>query len=350
MTPESKTASKPGIPAAPLLEVSHLSKAFPVRGGLLGRTIAHVRAVDDVNFVLHAGEVLAVVGESGSGKSTVAQLLMHLVSRDRGSIHLDGVPVGAKGGISVRQLRRAMQMVFQDSYSALNPRLTVFETLVYGPYSNGASRHAAAMRAEKLLDSVGLDPVWFAARYPHELSGGQRQRVNIARALSLDPRIVILDEAVSALDKSVEAQILNLLVTLKRELDLQYIFISHDLNVVEYMSDRVMVMYLGTVVEQAATETIFSRPRHPYTRALLTSKPSIDPRWRTTELPIQGEMPNPMSPPSGCRFRTRCAFAEDVCAAQVPKTITVDQTATHQVACHMADSLSSHSRAAGIQA
>ena len=184
------------------------------------------------------------------------------------------------------------------------------------------------MRAEKLLDEVGLDPARFADRYPHELSGGQRQRVNIARALSLDPRIVILDEAVSALDKSVEAQILNLLVTLKRELDLQYIFISHDLNVVEYISDRVMVMYLGTVVEQAATDVIFSRPRHPYTRALLASKPTVDPRRRTTELPIQGEMPNPMSPPSGCRFRTRCAFAEDVCATRIPRTITVDEAAT----------------------
>jgi len=350
MRPGSETTGKRSSLALPLLEVSHLSKAFPVRGGLLGRTIAHVRAVDDVSFVLHAGEVLAVVGESGSGKSTVAQLLMHLVSRDQGSIHLEGASVGAKDGITVRQLRRSMQMVFQDSYAALNPRLTVFETLVYGPRSNGASRHTSAMRAEKLLDEVGLDPARFAARYPHELSGGQRQRVNIARALSLDPRIIILDEAVSALDKSVEAQILNLLVTLKRELDLQYIFISHDLNVVEYISDRVMVMYLGTVVEQAATDAIFSRPRHPYTRALLTSEPTIDPRRRTTELPIQGEMPNPMSPPSGCRFRTRCPFADDVCAAQVPRTITVDQAANHQVACHMADPLSSHSRAAGMPA
>jgi peptide/nickel transport system ATP-binding protein len=350
MRPGSETTGKRSSPALPLLEVSHLSKAFSVRGGLLGRTIAHVRAVDDVSFVLHAGEVLAVVGESGSGKSTVAQLLMHLVSRDQGSIHLEGASVGAKDGITVRQLRRSMQIVFQDSYAALNPRLTVFETLVYGPRSNGASRHTSAMRAEKLLDEVGLDPARFAARYPHELSGGQRQRVNIARALSLDPRIIILDEAVSALDKSVEAQILNLLVTLKRELDLQYIFISHDLNVVEYISDRVMVMYLGTVVEQAATDAIFSRPRHPYTRALLTSKPTIDPRRRTTELPIQGEMPNPMSPPSGCRFRTRCPFADDVCAAQVPRTITVDQAANHQVACHMADPLSSHSRAAGMPA
>jgi len=239
-----------------------------------------------------------------------------------------------------------MQMVFQDSYSALNPRLTVFETLVYGPRSNGASGQAAAIRAEQLLDAVGLDPAQFGACYPHELSGGQRQRVNIARALSLKPKIVILDEAVSALDKSVEAQILNLLVTLKRELDLQYIFISHDLNVVEYISDRVIVMYLGAIVEQAATDAIFGRPRHPYTRALLRSKPTIDPRRRTTEPPIQGEMPNPMSPPSGCRFRTRCAFAEDVCAARAPRTIVVDQAAMHQVTCHMADPLSSHSRAA----
>jgi peptide/nickel transport system ATP-binding protein len=330
----------------PLLAVSHMSKAFPVHGGLLGRAIAHVRAVEDVSFVLNSGEVLAVVGESGCGKSTIARLLMHLIAPDHGQILLDGTAVGARGGISVRDLRRAMQMVFQDSFEALNPRMTIFETLVYGPRANGASRVTAAARAEKLLEDVGLDPARFADRYPHELSGGQRQRVNIARALSLDPRIVILDEAVSALDKSVEAQILNLLGELKRERDLQYIFISHDLNVVEYIADRVMVMYLGTVVEQGPTAVIFGQPAHPYTRGLLASKPTIDPRRRTTETPIQGEMPNPMSPPSGCRFRTRCPFAEEVCVTVVPRSVMRVQNPSHQVACHMADASSAHSRAA----
>jgi len=332
-------------PALPLLDVSHMSKAFPVHGGLLGHAIAHVRAVEDVSFVLNAGEVLAVVGESGCGKSTVARLLMHLIAPDQGQILLDGTAVGGSDGISVRDLRRAMQMVFQDSFEALNPRMTIFETLVYGPRANGTSRAVAAARAEKLLEDVGLDPARFADRYPHELSGGQRQRVNIARALSLDPRIVILDEAVSALDKSVEAQILNLLGKLKRERNLQYIFISHDLNVVEYIADRVMVMYLGTVVEQGPTAVIFGQPAHPYTRGLLASKPTVDPRRRTTETPIQGEMPNPMSPPSGCRFRTRCPFAEEVCSSVVPRSVTTAQDVAHQVACHMADPSSAHSRA-----
>ena len=339
----------PDRPAAqtefPLLNVSHMSKAFPVHGGLLGRAVAHVRAVEDVSFVLNAGEVLAVVGESGCGKSTVARLLMHLIAPDQGQIQLDGAAVGGRGGISVRDLRRAMQMVFRDSFEALNPRMTIFETLVYGPRANGTSRKIAVARAEKLLEDVGLDPARFADRYPHELSGGQRQRVNIARALSLDPRIVILDEAVSALDKSVEAQILNLLGKLKRERDLQYIFISHDLNVVEYIADRVMVMYLGTVVEQGPTAAIFGQPAHPYTRGLLASKPTIDPRRRTTETPIQGEMPNPMSPPSGCRFRTRCLLAEEVCAAVLPRSVTRADDPAHQVACHMADPSSAHSRA-----
>ena len=329
----------------PLLNVRNISKAFPVRGGMLGRTIAHVRAVDDVSFVLNAGDVLAVVGESGCGKSTVARLLMYLVEPDEGSILLDGARVGGRGGMSVRELRRAMQMVFQDSFAALNPRLTIFETLIYGPRANGASRAAAAAQAERLLDDVGLDPARFADRYSHELSGGQRQRVNIARALSLDPRIVIQDEAVSALDKSIEAQILNLLGKLKNEHDLQYIFISHDLNVVEYISNRVMVMYLGMIVEQGPTDVIFGRPAHPYTRGLLASKPTTDPRRRTAETPIQGEMPNPMSPPSGCRFRTRCSFAEDVCAAKVPKTIAIGGGGIHHVACHMADLSSGHSLA-----
>jgi peptide/nickel transport system ATP-binding protein len=340
---------------APLLEVTGLSKSFPVRGGLLGRTIAQVRAVDDVSFVLHAGETLAVVGESGCGKSTVARLVLRLIAPDRGRIVLDGTAVGGTSGISVRELRRAMQLVFQDSHAALNPRLSVLETLIYGPQANGLSRRAAALRAEELLADVGLDADRFADRYPHELSGGQRQRVNIARALSLAPRIVILDEAVSALDKSVEAQIINLLVRLKRERDLQYIFISHDLNLVEYIAERVMVMYLGAIIEQGSTQAVFSQPAHPYTVALLASKPTVDPRRRTTELPIQGEMPNPMSPPSGCRFRTRCPFAEGVCAETPPRTVTIAGDTTgadtsHRVACHMADPSSSHSRAQGSPA
>jgi peptide/nickel transport system ATP-binding protein len=233
-----------GGPAQPLLVVENLTKHFPVRGGLLNRKVATVQAVDDVSFSVRKGETLGIVGESGCGKSTTARLLMRLMQPDSGAVVFDGDQVGGRHGISVNDMRRQMQMVFQDSYSSLNPRMTMAESIAYAPRMHGLGRKDAYDRAESLLGRVGLNPHQYARRYPHELSGGQRQRVNIARALALEPRLVILDEAVAALDKSVEAQVLNLLADLKESLSLTYLFISHDLNVVEYMSDRVMVMYL----------------------------------------------------------------------------------------------------------
>ena len=255
-------------------QVRGLSKHFAVRGGLIGRA-GVVRAVDDVSFTVDKGEVLGIVGESGCGKSTTARLVIGLIAADAGEIVLDGELIG--GALSFRELRRRVQMVFQDSYASLNPRLTVEDTIAFGPKVHGLAPAEARARAHDLLRKVGLEPALFADRYPHELSGGQRQRVNIARALALGPRLVLLDEAVSALDKSVEAQVLNLLVDLKEELALTYVFISHDLNVVRFISDRVIVMYLGEVVESGPVETLWADARHPYTRALLAAMPSLDP-------------------------------------------------------------------------
>jgi peptide/nickel transport system ATP-binding protein len=329
-----------GGPAQPLLLVKGLSKHFPVLGGLLNRRIATVQAVDDVSFSLGKGETLGIVGESGCGKSTTARLLMRLIEPDAGEVVFDGDPIGDRHGITVSAMRRQMQMVFQDSYSSLNPRMTVAESIAYAPRMHGLAGKEAAERAERLLSQVGLNPRQYARRYPHELSGGQRQRVNIARALALEPRLVILDEAVAALDKSVEAQVLNLLFVLKERFNLTYLFISHDLNVVEYISDRVLVMYLGRVVETGPVEDIYARPRHPYTRALFASKPTLDPDRRTTEMPLIGDPPNPIDPPSGCRFRTRCAFAEPICAEAVPALAPpldsqAGGAASHLVACHL---------------
>ena len=331
---------------APLLRVDELTKHFPLRSGILNRASAMVRAVDGISFEVHAGETLGIVGESGCGKSTTARLLMHLVRLDSGRIVFDGNEVGAARGLSRRKLHRQMQMVFQDSYASLNPRLPVALLIAFGPLVHGVAKSAALVRAEHLLRAVGLDPMLFANRYPHELSGGQRQRINIARALALEPRLVILDEAVSALDKSIEAQVLNLLVDLKTQFDLTYIFISHDLNVVRFISDRVLVMYLGKVVELGPVDRIYRDPRHPYTRALLSAMPSMDPRRRTTEAPLSGDPPNPINPPSGCRFRTRCAFAESVCE-RVPPVLELGADG-RSVACHMLVPDSGHSRAAAV--
>jgi peptide/nickel transport system ATP-binding protein len=332
-----------GGPAQPLLLARGLRKHFPVGGSLLGRGRKVVRAVDDLTLSVGKGETLGVVGESGCGKSTVARLLIRLIRPDHGTVVLDGDPVDEPHGITVRELRRQVQMVFQDSYASLNPRLTIGETLAFAPKAHGVPAEEARARVRDLLAKVGLDPNSYADRYPHELSGGQRQRVNIARALALRPRLVILDEAVSALDKSVEAQVLNMLVDLKTEFGLTYLFISHDLNVVQYLSDRVLVMYLGKIVELGSVEVIYGDPQHPYTRALLSARPSMDPRKRTREAPIQGDPPNPIDPPSGCRFRTRCPFAEDVCARLEP---ALADTGAQAVACHMRVAGSGHSKAA----
>ena len=328
----------------PLLLVEGLKKYFPIKGGILNRTVAQVQAVDFIDFKVARGETLGIVGESGCGKSTTARLLMHLLTPDDGSIVYDGYEVGSREGLSVREMRKRMQMVFQDSYSSLNPRLPIEGSIAFGPIVHGVPEREAKQRARDLLAKVGLDPNLFIRRYPHELSGGQRQRVNIARALALEPEVLILDEAVSALDKSVEAQVLNLLTDLKREFDLTFVFISHDLNVVRYVSDRVLVMYLGKVVEIGDVDVIYDDPRHPYTRALLSAMPSMDPDRRTEAPPLTGDPPNPINPPSGCRFRTRCPFAEAVCAEREPALRSSGVDGNQEVACHMADPLSGHTQ------
>jgi peptide/nickel transport system ATP-binding protein len=335
-----------GGPAQPLLIAQNLEKRFPIRSGTLSRKRSAIRAVDDVSFSVLKGETMGVVGESGCGKSTLARVLMGLIPQDKGSIVFDGELVGSQQGLPIRELRRNMQIVFQDSDSSLNPRLPIVESIAYGPRVHGMRRADARRLARDLLQRVGLDPALFAFRYPHELSGGQKQRVNVARALALNPRLVILDEAVSALDKSIEAQVLNLLRQLKQILNLTYVFISHDLNVVRCVSDRILVMYLGQVVEIGPTDALYSRPKHPYTKALLESRLATDPRNRVETAPLAGDPPNPADPPSGCRFRTRCSFAEEICAATRPALAGSSSHSAHLVACHMADPQSGHSRTA----
>jgi peptide/nickel transport system ATP-binding protein len=329
-------AVTPRSDGTPLLAVRDIVKHFGGRRSFLGGGVrGAVHAVDGVSFDVAKGETLGIVGESGCGKSTLARLIMQITPPDAGEIRFGGAAVGGHA-LDLAAYRREVQMVFQDSYASLNPRLTVEETVAFGPRVHGMSRRAAIARVHDLLSRVGLEPARFAASYPHELSGGQRQRVNIARALALQPRLLILDEAVSALDKSVEAQVINLLIDLKAEFGLTYVFISHDLNVVRFISDRVLVMYLGKVVELGPSDVLLTAPRHPYSTALLASMPSMDPDRRITEAPVSGDPPSPIDPPAGCRFHTRCRFAAPVCAAMEPALTEV--APAHQVACLMAES------------
>ncbi|WP_105434555.1 ABC transporter ATP-binding protein [Neorhizobium tomejilense] len=333
-----------GGPAQPLISARGLIKHFPVKGSGFMKPKKVVRAVDGVDFDIFKGETLGVVGESGCGKSTTARLLMQLILPDRGDILFDGETVG--GALPLSDYRRQVQMVFQDSYASLNPRLTIEESIAFAPRVHGIAASRAIARAHDLLHRVGLEPSRFAGRYPHELSGGQRQRVNIARALALEPRLIILDEAVSALDKSVEAQVLNLLLDLKRDFGLTYLFISHDLNVVRFMCDRVMVMYLGKVAEIGSRDAIFENTRHPYSAALLASMPKMDPAERTSEPPLSGDPPNPIDPPPGCRFHTRCSFAESICSENLPPLASVSES--QSAACLMSVPGSRHSRAPAL--
>lgn len=326
-----------GGPAQPMLTVSGLRRWFRLDGKRV------IRAVDGLDFSVAKGTTLGIVGESGCGKSTAAKLVAGIEPADAGEVVLDGEVFWARGARIGPEARRAVQMVFQDSHSSLNPRMTAAESIAFGPEAHGVTASAARDYALALLEAVGLPPDRFADRAPMALSGGQRQRVNIARALALRPRVLLLDEPVSALDKSVEAQVLNLLVRLRAQLDLTYVFISHDLSVVRYVADEVAVMYLGQVVEQAPASVIFAQPSHPYTRALFASKPSVDPRHRIAAPPIQGDPPDPVDPPSGCRFRTRCGFAEALCATSTPPLGTV--APAHRVACWMTVPRSGHSQA-----
>ena len=317
----------------PLMMVDGLVKHFPVRRGVLRRATDTLRAVDGVSFAVEPGETLGVVGESGCGKSTLARVVLRLIDADAGSVSFDGEDLFTASASRLKRLRRDLQLVFQDPYASLNPRMTMRDAVAFNLVVHGVDRASARRRADDMLQDVGLDPRQFGARYPHEVSGGQRQRVNIARALVLDPRLVVLDEPVSALDKSVQAQVLNLLQQLKAARHLTYVLISHDLNVIEYASDRVIVLYLGKIVEAGPAPVIAQSPKHPYTQALFRSAPSMDPAQRLIAPPLTGDPPNPLRPPSGCRFRTRCAFATAQCAeVEPPLRETFSQ---HLVACHL---------------
>ena len=327
------TATPAATPTAPLVEVRDLYKHFPVRGGLLSRRTGAVHAVDGVSFTLQRGECMGLVGESGSGKTTVGRLMMRLLEPTGGQVLFEGRDVARADGEELRALRRQMQMIFQDPYSSLNPRMTV-EQMVREPLAihrlaQGSER---ARRVAELLDVVGLSAE-HARRYPHEFSGGQRQRIGIARALAVNPKLLVCDEPVSALDVSIQAQVINLLRALQREFRLTYLFIAHDLGVVRHIADRVAVMYLGKVVEMAAKPALFARPLHPYTQALFSAIPIPDPEAARERIILQGDVPTPIDPPSGCRFHTRCPFAEEACRQREPPLTEV--APGHQAACHL---------------
>ena len=318
---------------APLLEVTDLAKHYPVKRGLiLAKQIGTVRAVDGVTFTLNRGETLALVGESGCGKSTTARLVLRLIEPSAGNVRFEGRDITSLDRMELKAFRRRAQIVFQDPYASLNPRYTVGQTIaepmeVHG-IGDAASRRA---RVEELLGLVGLAP-YHAARYPHEFSGGQRQRIGIARALAVGPDLVVCDEPVSALDVSIQAQVVNLLADLQKRLGLSYLFIAHDLAVVKHVADRIAVMYLGRIVEISEKRELFTNPRHPYTRALLAAIPHPDPRRRGQVTPLGGDVPSPLNPPPGCRFHTRCPFAQQVCREKEP-------VLENGVACHRVEEL-----------
>jgi oligopeptide/dipeptide ABC transporter ATP-binding protein len=317
----------------PLLSVRNLKKYFPIRRGVLSRVAAHVQAVDDISFDINKGETFGLVGESGCGKTTAGRAILRLLEPDAGTVRFDGIDLLGLGKQELRRKRRDMQIIFQDPYASLNPRMTI-RTIVGEPYAiHGlASGTEREHRVADLLKTVGLDPA-VMSRYPHEFSGGQRQRIGIARALALKPKLIVADEPVSALDVSIQAQIINLLADLQKQFGLTYLFISHAIPVIEHISTRIGVMYLGKLVEVGTSAQICLAPKHPYTQALLSAVPIPDPAVKKQRIVLRGDVPTPIDPPSGCRFHTRCPIAVDRCKVEEPPLRKIDEG--RDAACHL---------------
>ncbi|KAF0818977.1 Oligopeptide ABC transporter, ATP-binding protein OppF [Bacillus sp. ZZV12-4809] len=321
-----------------ILQVKDLQQHFPIKGGVFGRTVNHVKAVDGVNFTIYEGETVSIVGESGCGKSTTGRAILRLDEPTGGEVIFQGSNLLSKSKREMRSIRKDLQVIFQDPFASLNPRRSIGQTLEEAMgILNVVPKADRRRRAIELLEQVGLKEEHID-RYPHEFSGGQRQRIGIARALAVEPKLIICDEAVSALDVSVQAQVLNLLKKLQKEYGLTYLFISHDLGVVRHISDRIIVMYLGKVVEIAEKKSLFDNPRHPYTQALLSAIPEPNRKKKKERIILKGDVPSPIDPPSGCRFHTRCPLATDLCRQSDPELTSLGEG--HQAACHYAEAIS----------
>lgn len=317
-----------------LVQVKNLKKYFPISGGVFSRVIGHVKAIDDISFDIMKGETLGLVGESGCGKTTTGRAILRLMNATAGHVYFQGQDVFSLNKHDLRKMRREMQLVFQDPYASLNPRMNVGNIIGEPLEIHGIAKGAKKDKiVQELLETVGLSK-WHMRRYPHEFSGGQRQRIGVARALALKPKLIVLDEPVSALDVSIQSQVINLLEDLQTEFDLTYLFIAHDLSVIKHISDRVGVMYLGKLVELTDSESLYREPKHPYTEALLSAIPIPDPRIQSKRerIVLEGDVPSPANPPSGCRFHTRCKYAQDICKREIPELVDVGNN--HFVACH----------------